>query len=85
MKVLHQDCTPEVANDRSLPYNTYLVTYQDEGITKYDVVQCNKKVEIFDYYWDRYRENFSSFKQSEGRINPKLWNIQPKSSDKKKK
>ena len=85
MKVLHQDCAPEVASDRSLPYNTYLVTYQGEGTTKYDVVQCNKKVEIFDYYWDRYREDFISFKQSEGRTNPKLWNIQPKSSDKKKK
>lgn len=85
MKILHQDCAIEVANDRSLPYNTYLVTYRDEGVEKYDLVQCNKKVEIFDYYWDKYRQDLISFKQSEGRINPKLWNIQPKSSDKKKK
>lgn len=85
MKILHQDCTPEAANDRSLPYNTYLVTYKDDGIQKHDLVLTNKKVEIFDYYWDRYREDLLSFKQSEGRTNPKLWNIQPKSSDKKKK
>lgn len=85
MKILHQDCTPEVANDRSLPCNAYLVTYQDDGVKKYDLVIANKKVEIFDYYWDRYREDLLSFKQSEGRLNPKLWNIQPKSTDKKKK
>ena len=85
MKVLHQDCNPEVANDRSLPYNTYLVTYQDDGLKKYDLVLANKKVDIFDYYWDRYREDLITFKQSEGRLNPKLWNIQPKSSEKKKK
>jgi len=85
MKILHQDCSPEVANDRSLPYNTYLVTYQDDGLKKYDLVLANKKVDIFDYYWDRYREDLITFKQSEGRLNPKLWNIQPKSSEKKKK
>lgn len=85
MKVLHQDCTPEVANDRSLPYNTYLVTYQDDGVKKYDLVLANKKVDIFDYYWDRYRGDLIAFKQSEGRTNPKLWDIQPKSSEKKKK
>jgi hypothetical protein len=85
MKILHQDCSPEIANDRSLPYNTYLVSYEDEGLTKYDLVLTNKKVDIFDYYWDRYRENLLSFKQSEGRTNPKLWNIQSKSSEKKKR
>lgn len=85
MKVLHQDCSPEVANDRSLPYNTYLVTYHDDGIEKYDLVLANKKVDIFDYYWDRYRKDLISFKQSEGRTNPKLWDIQPRTSNKKKK
>lgn len=73
-----------MANDRGLPYNAYLVTYEDDGQTKYDVVQCNKKVEIFDHYWDRYREGLKSFKQSEGRVNPKLWGNKPK-EDKKRK
>ena len=85
MKVLHQDCSPEVANDKSLPYNAYLVTYKDDGVKKHDLVLANKKVEIFDHYWDKYREDLISFKQSEGRTNPKLWDIQPNSSDNKKK
>jgi hypothetical protein len=49
----------------------------------YDLVMSDKKVEIFDYYWDRYRNDLISFKQSEGRTNPKLWN--PPKPEKKKK
>lgn len=83
VKILHQNCDPELANDRSLPYTAYLVHYIDEGNDCYDVVIANKRVDIFDYYWDRYRGDLKSFKQSEGRVNPKLWGNKP--SEKKKK
>lgn len=83
MKIIHKDCDPSVADDRTLPYTTYLVTYKLDGIIHYDLVIANKKVDIFDYYWDRYRNDLLSFKQSEGRTNPKLWS--PPKSEKKKK
>ena len=47
------------------------------------MVIANKKVDIFDYYWDRYREDFIRFDQSEGRVNPKLW-VDPCSKQNKK-
>ena len=53
MRILHQNCEPSAANDKSLPYNTYLVTYKMDGAIAYDLIQANKQVEIFDYYWDR--------------------------------
>lgn len=84
MKILHQDCNPELANDRTLPYTAYLVKYKDDGAIKYDLVVSGKKTDIFDYYWDRYRHDLLSFTQSEGRVNPKLWGCKPK-EDKKKK
>jgi hypothetical protein len=84
MKFLHQKCDPELANDRSLPYTAYIVTYEEDGEVLYDIVICNKKVEIFDYYWDKYRENLIGFKQTEGRVNPKLWDIKPKQEKKRK-
>lgn len=84
MKILHQDCSPEVAKDRGLPYNSYLVTYEDDGVKKYDLVQANKQIEIFDYYWDRYRDSIKGWKQSEGRVNPKLWGNKPKENKKSK-
>lgn len=83
MILLHQNCDPNLANDKSLPYNAYLVEYEVDGEPSFDIVLCNKKVEIFDYYWDRYREDLKGFKQSEGRVNPKLWS-NPANEKKKK-
>jgi hypothetical protein len=84
MKILHQNCDPELANDRSLPYTAYLVTYEIDGAIAYDIVIPDKQMEIFDVYWDKYREGLKGWKQSEGRVNPKLWGVQPKESKKKR-
>ena len=84
MKLLHQNCNPELANDRSLPYTAYIVTYEEDGEVSYDIVICNKQVEIFDYYWDKYREGLIGFKQTEGRVNPKLWGYKPKEEKRKR-
>ena len=73
-----------MAKDRTLPYSAYLVEYESEGEISYDIVNSQKKVEIFDYYWDKYREGLKSFKQTEGRVNPKLWGEKPKEAKKKK-
>jgi len=73
IKVLHKNCDPSLAEDRSLPYNAYVVKYIDDEVYCYDIVIANKQVEIFDYYWDKYREGLIAFKQSEGRVNPRLW------------
>jgi hypothetical protein len=84
IKILHQNCDPKLAEDRSLPYTAYLVKYQpNEDEYSYDIVITNKQADIFDYYWDRYREGLISFKQTEGRVNPKLWGY--KSPEEKKK
>ena len=57
IKILHQDCNPELANDTSLPYTTYLITYKLDGKVCYDIAMGSKKVEIFDHYWDNYRHD----------------------------
>ena len=85
MKFLHQKCDPELASDRGLPYTAYIVTYEEDGEVSYDIVICNKKVEIFDYYWDKYREGLIGFKQTEGRVNPKLCGIKPPKEEKRKR
>jgi hypothetical protein len=84
MRILHQNCDPELANDRTLPYTAYLVTYEIDGAIAYDLVIPDKQIEIFDYYWDRYREGIKGWKQSEGRVNPKLWGITPKEEKKRR-
>lgn len=72
IRIVHEDCDPTAAQDRSLPHTAYLVAYEDEGIVKYDIAISSKKVEIFDHYWDKYR-SVISMRQTEGRVNPKLW------------
>lgn len=84
IKIIHQNCDPSLADDRTLPCTAYLVEYIDEGSTHYDIVICNKKVDIFDHYWDRYRENLIRFTQTEGRVNPKVWGYQSPQTKKKK-
>jgi hypothetical protein len=83
MRIIHHNCDPSMADDRSLPCTAYLVTYKIDGAIAYDLVIASKKIEIFDYYWDRYRDDFVTFKQSEGRVNPKLW-APAKKQEKKK-
>lgn len=85
MRILHQNCDPELANDKSLPYTAYLVTYEIDGAIAYDITIADKKSEMFDYYWDRYREGLKGWKQSEGRINPKLWGAKPPKEEKKRR
>lgn len=72
MNIVHTNCDPDLAKDTTLPYTAYLVGYDNGGGVVYDIVISSKKSEIFDYYWDRYR-NVISMKQTEGRVNPKLW------------
>lgn len=67
-----------MADDKTLPYTAYIVKYYDDEQYNYDIVIANKKVDIFDYYWDKYREGLISFKQTEGRVNPKMWGPQQK-------
>jgi hypothetical protein len=77
LRILYEDCDPDKALDKSLPYTAYLIEYKKDGESHYDVALGKKQVEIFDHYWDKYRDNFVTMKQSEGRINPKLWGNEP--------
>ena len=85
IRVLQEDCDPELGEDKSLPYTCYLVTYKDkEGNKKFDLAVGNKQVDIFDHYWDKYKTDFVTMTQSKGTVNPKMWNA-PGSEPKKKK
>lgn len=74
MKIIHVDCQPQQAKDKSLPINSYIVTYRSEGQVCYDVVQASSQVEIFDYYYDFYgKGGIQNIKWTDGTVNPKVW------------
>jgi len=79
-KILHEDCDPALSQDRSLPYTAFLVEYMQGDVSKFDIVTAPKQVDIFDDYWDKYGNDFVNMTQTEGRVNPKMWNPTKKKS-----
>tara|TARA_B100002019_G_scaffold244544_1_gene221542 strand:+ start:383 stop:640 length:258 start_codon:yes stop_codon:yes gene_type:complete len=84
LKIIKEDCDPNVDNTSDLPNNCYLVTYNKDGAVTHDLVAAAKQSEIFDNYYDKYKKDFVFMKQSEGRANPKLWGNPPPKERKKK-
>lgn len=80
INIIHRDCDKSLSKDKSLPLNAYIVSYSDDGITKFDIAQ-GTQVNIFDHYYDEYR-NVISIQWTDGRVNPKMYN-QPKKKNKK--
>jgi hypothetical protein len=80
--ILHEDCDPMLAKDKKLPYTAYIVEYKKEGRIAHDITMSVKESDLFDMYYDFYKKDFISFRQTEGRIAPNLWN---QSKSKKKK
>ena len=85
VKILKQDCKRDEANDKSLPYTCYLVVYKVDGVEKYDLAMASKQVDLFDYYYDLYKENFVSMMQAEGRVAPNMWKDPAEKAKKPKK
>ena len=46
---------------------------------------ASKQVDLFDYYYDLYKENFVSMMQAEGRVGPDMWKDPAEKAKKPKK
>ena len=73
MKILYENCQPKDALDKTLPYTSYLVEYIKDGKTKYDVSLGDKQAEVFDYYWDKYKQDLKKIDSTGGLVNPNRW------------
>ena len=82
INIIYVNCQPEAANDKSLPRDSYLVTYGDNDEQKHDIVQ-GLQSDIFDQYWDKYRD-FRGMKWTEGTVSPKMWGYKPSESKNRK-
>jgi hypothetical protein len=85
ISTLHENCNPQEDNNTKLPYTAYLVEYKVDEEVRYDIAMGDKQVDVFDVYYDKYKTNFISMKQSEGRVAPNRWNVQPPAPKKKKR
>ena len=84
LKIIHEKCDPKLADNPKLPYTAYLIEYVEDDKTYYDIALCQKQVEMFDHYYDKYKTGLKGWKQSNGKISPKLWSEDMLNPDKKK-
>ena len=67
---LFENCNPKEDNNTKLPYTAYLVEYKVDEEIRYDIAMGDKTV---------------GMKQSEGRVPPNRWNVEPPKPQKKKR
>ena len=82
--ILHQNCEPELAKDKNLPRDSYIVSYMNDNLLCYDIVRSGNQVEVFNYYHD----NSYVVKRigwTEGLISPKSFGYVPKDTTKKRR
>ena len=84
VKIIHEKCEKSAANDTKLPKNAYLITYVVEDKLTYDIAMADGKVELFDHYWDTYKEGLQSISWTKGNVNPRQWNSMNPTPPKKK-
>ena len=86
MQLLHEHCEKNKADDKKLPSDSFLVTYKVEEEVKYDVARGAGVVEIFDHYYDKYK-NVQSIVWTNGVVSPRTFDgaNQPTPPKKRKK
>jgi len=83
-QILLEKTTIDKAKDTSFPNDAYLIWYIVDGKQYVDLTRCNRKVNLFDMYYDKYGPGaVQRIDFGYGRTNPRLWGV--KQPEKKKR
>ena len=83
-EIIKTRCEFRDSKDRSLPNDSFIVSYYSDDELCYDITRAGKRVNIFDMYWDKFGKNLKSIEWTYGRVNPKLWGYQAPKTKKRK-
>ena len=72
IRVLHEKCEKDKADDKKLPSDSFLVTYKVEEDLKYDVTRAGSQLELFDHYYDTYK-NVQGIAWTKGIVTPRTY------------
>ena len=72
IRVLHEKCEKDKADDKKLPSDSFLVTYKVEEDLKYDVTRAGSQLELFDHYYDTYK-NVQGISWTKGIVSPRTY------------
>ena len=84
IKLIFEKCPRDKANDKKLPSDSFVVSYNDKEELKYDIVRASAQVDVFDAYYDKYK-NVKGIEWTKGIIHPKTYDGQTQTSTPKKK
>ena len=84
IKLLFEKCTFDKASDKKLPSDSFIVSYNDKEELKYDIVRAAAFVDVFDAYYDKYK-NVKGIEWTQGIVHPRTYDGQTKASTPKKK
>ena len=81
------DCSLDKSNTKDLPTNSYLVKYtvDNSDKTHYDIVIAAKRVDVFDFYWDKLKGGLKGIGYTNGTRHPNMWGNAPVAGTKKKR
>ena len=88
LDIIHKNCDQILSKDRKLPKDSFLVVYKDKDEIKYDITRSVSQVEIFNYYYDNFK-NVISISWTDGIVDPKTYmnskEVPPKKAPERKK
>lgn len=82
--ILHMNCSPDYAENTSLPRNSYLMTCQLDDTVWYDIVM-GSRFDIFNAYYDNFGNVITKMSWTKGKVNPKLYTPSTQEKPKKQK
>ena len=84
IQLLFEKCQRDKADDKKLPSDSFVVSYNDKDELKYDIVRASAQVDVFDAYYDKYK-NVKGIEWTKGIIHPKTYDGQTQATAPKKK
>ena len=84
IRLIFEKCPRDKANDKKLPSDSFVVSYNDKEELKYDIVRASAQVDVFDAYYDKYK-NGKGIEWTKGIVHPRTYDGQRKTSTPKKK
>lgn len=82
--IIKENCPFKDSFDKTLPSDAYIIEYVVNNKTFYDITRAKRKVDLFDMYYDKFRNHLISINFSQGVVNPKIWGYSPPEKRKKR-
>ena len=84
IRLIFEKCPRDKANDKKLPSDSFIVSYEHDKELKHDIIRAAAQVDVFDAYYDKYK-NVKGIQWTKGIIHPKTYDGQTKATAPKKK